>query len=162
MARKALSLAKLKQLKRRFRAMVDFSFNGNLTFAADTLEMPFSTVQQYYQRGPRRIDGRAVKRIDDLLGRPGWIIGEEDPPMGDTLGGHIIDGQFQSDKYPDCPRGLVPFKVTDRMAQDLLWEYANRRRSIDEAFADDLQRLLLDAGYDSGTTYRPSLLKEAH
>ena len=71
------------------------------------------------------------------------------------MGAHIIDGQFQSDKYPDCPRGLVPFKVTDRMAQDLLWEYANRRRSIDEAFAANLRRLLLDAGYKPGTTYHP-------
>ena len=68
---------------------------------------------------------------------------------------HIIDGQFQSDKYPNCPRGLVPFKVTDRMAQDLLWEYANRRRSIDETFAANLRRLLLDAGYKPGTTYHP-------
>ena len=66
------------------------------------------------------------------------------------MGTHIIDGQFQSDKFPDCPRGLVPFKVTDTMAQDLLWEYANRRGSIDTEFADDLQRVLRDAGYDPG------------
>lgn len=66
---------------------------------------------------------------------------------------HIVDGQFQSDKYPDCPRGLVPFKVTDRMFQDLLWVYADRRRSIDPEFACDLHWLLLDAGYDPGSTY---------
>ena len=71
------------------------------------------------------------------------------------MGAHIIDGQFQSDKYPDCPRGLVPFKVTDRMAQDLLWKYADRRRLTDPDFSRDLQELLLDAGYDPGTTYQP-------
>lgn len=66
------------------------------------------------------------------------------------MGVHIIDGEFQSDKYPDCPRGLVPFKVKDRMAQDLLWEYANRRGLIDIGFAQDLQQLLRNAGYDPG------------
>ena len=74
------------------------------------------------------------------------------------MGTLIIDGEFQSDKYPDCPRGLVPFKVKDRMAQDLLWTYADRRASIDPDFAGDLQTLLLDAGYRPGTTYQP----EAH
>ena len=64
------------------------------------------------------------------------------------MGAHIIDGQFQSDKFPDCPRGLVPFKVTDPMAQDLLWKYANRRASIDPEFSDDLRSLLIKAGYD--------------
>ena len=73
-------------------------------------------------------------------------------------GSHIVDGEFKSDKYPDCPRGLVPFKVTDRMAQDLLWEYASRRRSIDAEFANDLQRLLLAADYDPTSAYQ----REAH
>lgn len=40
---------------------------------------------------------------------------------------HIIDGEFQSDKYPTCPRGKVPLSVKDKTAQDLLWEYAQRR-----------------------------------
>lgn len=61
---------------------------------------------------------------------------------------HIIDGEFQSDKYPDTPRGLIPFKATDPMAQDLLWIYAQRRRKLDAAFADDLEWLLREAGYE--------------
>lgn len=63
------------------------------------------------------------------------------------MGSHIIDGEFQSDKYPWCERGFVPLKVTDRMAQSLLWEYAQRRREVDEEFADDLEKALELAGY---------------
>ena len=54
---------------------------------------------------------------------------------------------FSSDKYPETPRGLVPLKPTDPMAQDLLWEYARRRRKVDAEFADDLEDALSLAGY---------------
>jgi hypothetical protein len=54
---------------------------------------------------------------------------------------------FQSDKYPTCPAGKVPLSVTDRTAQDLLWEYAQRRRSVDAEFSSDLELCLLAAGY---------------
>lgn len=57
------------------------------------------------------------------------------------------NGQFQSDKYPTCPADKVPLSVNDETAQDLLWEYANRRRSVDEEFADDLQARLWVVGY---------------
>jgi len=63
------------------------------------------------------------------------------------MGSHLIDGEFQSDKYPETPRGLVPLKPTDKMAQDLLWEYAQRRRDIDAEFSDDLEQALRNAGY---------------
>lgn len=63
------------------------------------------------------------------------------------MGSHLIDGQFQSDKYPQTPRGLVPLKPTDTSAQDLLWEYAQRRRAVDSEFADDLEEALKLAGY---------------
>lgn len=62
---------------------------------------------------------------------------------------HIdIHGRFQSDKYPSTPPDCVPLKVTDKTAQDLLWEYAQRRRAVDEDFADDLETCLLGAGYE--------------
>ena len=64
------------------------------------------------------------------------------------MGEHIIDGKFQSDKYPKTPRGLIPFKVTDPMAQDLLYVYAQRRRKVDAVFADDVVLLLREAGYE--------------
>ncbi len=63
------------------------------------------------------------------------------------MGEHIIDGQFQSDNYPDTPRGLVPLKPTDPMAQDLLWEYARRRKPVDAEFSEDLRTVLLASGY---------------
>lgn len=65
------------------------------------------------------------------------------------MGSHIVDGEFQSDKYPTCPRGKVPLSVKDPTAQDLLWQYAQRRRLVDTEFADDLEAALRAAGYDS-------------
>jgi hypothetical protein len=64
---------------------------------------------------------------------------------------HLIDGEFQSDKYPSCPRGKVPLSCKDVTAQDLLWEYAQRRRVVDAAFSDDLETALRNAGYAPGT-----------
>lgn len=63
------------------------------------------------------------------------------------MGSHIVDGQFQSDKYPTCPPGKVPLSVKDKTAQDLLWEYAQRRRTVDAEFSDDLETALKAAGY---------------
>jgi hypothetical protein len=63
------------------------------------------------------------------------------------MGEHLIDGEFQSDKYPTCPRGKVPLSCNDLIAQDLLWEYAKRRRAVDAEFADDLQSALRLAGF---------------
>jgi len=62
---------------------------------------------------------------------------------------HIVDGKFQSDKYPTCPPGKVPLSVEDPMAQDLLWEYARRRQAVDAEFASDLEFALMNAGYTS-------------
>ena len=78
--------------------------------------------------------------------RPGVIC--DIPP-------HIVMGKFQSDKYPETPAGLIPFKATDVMAQDLLWEYAERRRSTDADFADALQLVLEWAGYHPLTSDPP-------
>lgn len=59
------------------------------------------------------------------------------------MGSHLIDGQFQSDKYPTTPRGKVPLSTKDPAAQDLLWTYAQRRRAVDAEFSDDLEQALL-------------------
>lgn len=64
------------------------------------------------------------------------------------MGAHLIDGEFQSDKYPTCPRGKVPLSVLDPTAHDLLWEYAQRRRAVDEEFSDDLETALRNAGHE--------------
>ncbi len=64
------------------------------------------------------------------------------------MGAHLIDGVWRSDKYPTCPPGKVPLSVKDPMAQDLLFEYAQRRRSVDAEFSDDLEMALRLAGYN--------------
>lgn len=65
-----------------------------------------------------------------------------------TMGSHIDkNGEFQSDKYPTCPPGKVPLSVKDKTAQDLLWEYAQRRRSVDAEFSDDLELALKNNGF---------------
>lgn len=61
---------------------------------------------------------------------------------------HLIGGEFQSDKYPTCPRGKVPLSTKDKTAQDLLWEYAQRRHAIDAEFSADLEIALKAHGFE--------------
>ncbi len=56
-----------------------------------------------------------------------------------------VNNKFQSDKYSWCPAGFVPIKVTDPLAMDLLYEYADRRRVVDAEFTRDLNDALLAA-----------------
>lgn len=63
------------------------------------------------------------------------------------MGDHLVDGEFQSDKYPTTPRGKVPLSVKDPMAQDLLWIYAMRRIKVDREFSADLETALRNAGF---------------
>lgn len=56
-------------------------------------------------------------------------------------------GAFRSEKYPWCQDGFVALKLTDKDAQDLLWEYAERHRARDAKFSDDLQAALQNAAY---------------
>jgi hypothetical protein len=63
------------------------------------------------------------------------------------MGSHLKNGLFQSDKYPTCPAGKVPLSQKDKMAWDLLWEYAQRRRTIDPEFSADLETALRSEGY---------------
>lgn len=69
-----------------------------------------------------------------------------------TEGEHLIDGEFQSDLFPTTPRGCVPLKPSDVLAQDLLWEYAQRRRPEDANFAADLEQALRLQGYTPPAT----------
>lgn len=64
------------------------------------------------------------------------------------MGTHLKGGEFQSDKYPTCPAGKVPLSTKDPMAQDLLWEYAQRRRAVDAEFSGDLETALIAKGFD--------------
>jgi len=64
---------------------------------------------------------------------------------------HLVNGEFQSDKYPTCPAGKVPLSTKDPMAQDLLLEYARRRKAVDPEFAADLEEALRLKGYPCPT-----------
>lgn len=72
------------------------------------------------------------------------------------MGAHLVNGRFQSDKYPTTPPGKVPLSVSDPMAQDLLWEYAQRRRPVDAEFSDDLETALRASGYEPSGPGRAS------
>ncbi len=85
-----------EQAKQRFREIVDWAFDGNLSMAARVLEMPFSTVRHYYEFGPRRVNHSAIQRMDSVLGRRvdqtlglgRWLVGEEvkHPSTGTMVG----------------------------------------------------------------------------
>lgn len=77
------------------------------------------------------------------LDMDGLAIGYDSRPQAS----HIVGGEFQSDKYPGCPPGKVPLSVKDPMAQDLLWEYAQRRVSVDRQFTADLEEALKSKGF---------------
>lgn len=68
------------------------------------------------------------------------------------MGAHLINGHFQSDKFPSTPSDLVPLSTYDKDAQDLLWLYADRHRTIDPEFSDDLQDALRLSGYEPDST----------
>lgn len=95
----------------------------------------------------KRIDGTVVLSISvPQKELPCWCSERERP---DNLARpHIVVGEFQSDKYPSCPRGKVPLSVKDPTAQDLLYEYAERRYKVDREFCFDLQFALKNAGYE--------------
>lgn len=71
------------------------------------------------------------------------------------MGAHLIDGEFQSDKYPTTPPGKVPLSTKDPAAQPHLWEYAIGHRGIDPEFTADVHAALRAKGY-TPPTHRPS------
>ncbi len=56
--------------------------------------------------------------------------------------GHLVDGEFQSDKYPWCKPGFVPLKLTDVDAQVALKLYAKCHRDRDAEFSADLEEAI--------------------
>jgi hypothetical protein len=63
------------------------------------------------------------------------------------MGDHIVDAQW--DLAAGAGRIFVGLKFTvhNVTAQDLLWEYAQRRRAVDAGFSEDLETCLRAAGY---------------
>jgi len=71
------------------------------------------------------------------------------------MGAHLIDDEFQSDKYREwCPRGFLALKFTDTNAQPYIWGYAQTHRKRDAEFTEDVEAALKNAGYEppSGST----------
>ena len=73
---RAVPKKRVALMRRRFRDLIDWAFDGNLSLAARALRMPVSTVQKYYQEGPRRISSEALERIDELTELGSWVAGE--------------------------------------------------------------------------------------
>ena len=73
---KPLSKKRLAGLRRRFRDVIDWAFDGNLRLASRVLGMPLSTIQQYYQQGPRRISAKTLSAIDRVTGLADWLAGQ--------------------------------------------------------------------------------------
>jgi len=71
-----------------------------------------------------------------------------------------VTNEFQSDKYPWCPAGFVPLKITDLMARDSLWNYAQRRRVVDSEFSRDLEDALLFVRNNVSEQAEPHKLEE--
>lgn len=112
-----------------------------------TLREAVRAITKVRDEQANRLDAMELNRFDEtraatMPGRP-----------------HITtNGEFQSDKYPTCPAGKVPLSVKDPAAQDLLWEYAQRRRVVDAEFSADLEFALLGAGFEK----RPAVTVTAH
>lgn len=100
--------------------------------------------------------GFIANTMEPVLGKGPRIftaIAVEANPGGGKIGDHLIDGHFKSDKYSWCPVDFVPLKLTDKMAQPVLWEYAQQRKTIDLAFAKDLETALVNAGFEPPSNY---------
>lgn len=57
---------------------------------------------------------------------------------------YLVDHEFQA---LGCPRGVVPLRVTDNDAQDLLATYAARKNQNDARLSEDILIVLQRAGY---------------
>lgn len=78
-------------------------------------------------------------------------------PFADGRDHLTVSGTFRSDKYPWCPAGFVPLKITDPAARDLLAEYARRRGIIDGEFVRDLLEALANVPEEPNPDYLPFL-----
>ena len=116
-----------------------------------------SLTRSSYPVGSYDVFANAVRLI---AGRP-LVPAPTPTPTPDPGHPHLVGGEFQSDKYPTCPRGKVPLSTKDATAQDLLWRYAQRHRKVDAAFADDLQTALKNHGYVPDETVFVEVSKDA-
>jgi len=64
------------------------------------------------------------------------------------MGHHLTkDGKFKSDKYPWCPEGFFPLKLTDEDAHEAILVYADKMLlGRDNELGYDLQEAVKNAG----------------
>ncbi len=123
------------QLKNLIRAEID-RLNG---CTQEDSEIPRSRLVSLTQ---------AEFSLDRLLD----FLNEEEPERGPLAEGreHLTEaGEFRSDKYPDTPDGILPLKITDKMAWPMLRAYAAARVGKDIEFTRDLDEALDKAGAPS-------------
>ena len=78
---------------KRFQLLVDLAFDGNFSLAARELQMPESTVRQYYRQGPRRVDAGVAMRVYDLLGIPTpWLLAIDSGTDHEVVGRFLVVG----------------------------------------------------------------------
>ena len=98
MARRPVSQKRIRSLRLRFRLFIDEAFDGNLSMASRELKVPFTTVQRYYQVGPRQISVKVTGRIQEFVRREdgvAWILGDgsevQRPPWSATEAISLVD-----------------------------------------------------------------------
>lgn len=93
---------------------------------------------------------KRIKSLEGLLAQAQAEIKRLTPhrePLAEGREHLTVSGAFQSDKYPWCPAGFLPLKLTDRTAQAMLLVYAEKRKPVDSEFSRDLHQAVLTA-YD--------------
>jgi hypothetical protein len=79
---------------------------------------------------------------------------------------HLVEGEFQSDKYPWVPRGFVLLNTKDKLAQGGLREVAARYERCAGAeqasFGRDLAKALANAGYRDTRAAPETLEQKGH
>ena len=91
-----------------------------------------------------------AKSNDGYLPPPGTLedAKEEARKLAPGREHYTINNEFLSDKFDWSEPGFLPLKISDEMAQDLSWEYAQRRRKVDPEFSRDLEDALIHEGYN--------------
>lgn len=158
---KAVPKKRVALLRRRFRKLIEWAFDENLSLAARALGMPVSTVQQYYQAGPRRISKKALRRIDELTGLGEWMAGDDDREIWRRMDFITIQQKEGGPKY------LIPKLVLWRVKRviDEMEKHATADRDVlrEVFFAPILEALSagLFPSLSAGSESNYALLRQA-
>ena len=130
----------MNDLVKRMRKAGKDSMNHDCIYTPELIEGA-DALEQLQNEPTYRIRQEQAERIEQLE-----VAQARREPLADGREHLTVTNEFQSDKYPWCPAGFVPLKITDPMAVDLLQQYAEKRRSVDAEFTRDLREALLYPG----------------